>query len=321
LAWVPGSVTDMSTIVLALGGNALIRPGESGTAAEQAANATRLATALGEVVIDGHRVVVTHGNGPQVGNLAVQQHAGRHSVPVMPLNLVGAMTQGYMGSLIIRALWEQLPGCRDQLVALVTHVFVDLDDEVFSHPTKPIGPFLDDEAINEARARGWTVGEDSGRGHRRLVASPRPSGVLEAAAIKSLVDNGYLVVAGGGGGVPITLDGGGLQGVDAVIDKDRVAVTIAREVKADVLAMVTGVEHVFLGFGTVNERPVHHMTTVEAARYLASGEFADGSMGPKVESAIEFLDDGGDYVIITSSDHLGAALRGDAGTRLVRSNA
>lgn len=307
----------MRTVVIAMGGNALIRPGESGTAAEQAANATELAIALGEVAAEGHRIIVTHGNGPQVGNLAVQQHAARLSVPVMPLDLVGAMTQGYMGSLIVRALWEHLPAHRDQLVAIVTHAFVDPTDEAFLLPTKPIGPFLDDEAIEQAQSRGWTVREDSGRGHRRLVPSPKPCGVLEAAAIKSLVDSGYLVVAGGGGGIPVNLTSNELLGVEAVVDKDRLAVLIAKEVKADVLALVTGVDHVFLGYGTDDERPIHEMTTDDATRYLENEEFPVGSMGPKVESAVEFINDGGEFAVITSSGQLGAALDGNAGTRVV----
>ncbi len=311
----------MSTIVVALGGNALIQPGESGTAEEQAANAIGMAAAVGEVATKGHRIVVTHGNGPQVGNLALQQQAARHIVPIMPLDLVGAMTQGYMGSLIVRALWEQLPCHRDRLAAIVTHTLVDLDDEAFSNPTKPIGPFLDDDAENRARSLGWTVAKDSGRGNRRLVPSPRPQGVLEAAAIKSLVDSGYLVVAGGGGGIPIAVASGELRGVDAVVDKDRVAVLIAGEVKADVLALVTGVDHVYLGYGTRDERPVHEMTTDEAARYLENQEFPVGSMGPKVESAIDFINAGGEFVVITSGGQLGAALDGNSGTRVIRGNA
>jgi len=311
----------MSTVVVALGGNALTRPGQAGTSAEQAANAATMAAAIAELANAGHRIVVTHGNGPQVGNLALQMFAAREYVPPLPLHLVGAMTQGYIGSLIIRALWDELPGHRDQLVALVTHAFVDLDDPAFSHPTKPIGPFLDDHGIKEAEARGWSVAADSGRGHRRIVASPRPSGVLEAAAIKSLVDSDFLVVAGGGGGIPTSLDGGRARGVDAVIDKDRIATQIARAVKADVLALVTDVDHVLLGYGTLSEKPVHQMTTIEAAGHLKNGEFPAGSMGPKIESAIDFADGGGDYAIITSSGRLAAALRREAGTRVVGINA
>lgn len=310
----------MSTVVVALGGNALTKAGESGTEADQAANAAEMAAAIAQLVAAGHRIVVTHGNGPQVGNLAIQQFAASDTVPAMPLHLLGAMTQGYMGSIIVRALWDRLPGHRDQLVAVVTHAIV-CPDEGMSSPTKPIGPFLEHDEVSEARARGWTVAEDSGRGHRRMVPSPRPCEVLEAAAIKSLLDNDFLVVAGGGGGIPTTRTADALRGVEAVIDKDHLARLIAKAVKAEILALVTDVPHVSLGFGTVDERPIRQMTTDDAARHLAAREFPAGSMGPKIESAIEFVDGGGEYALVTSSDQLAAALRGEAGSRVVRSTA
>ena len=313
--------TGVSTVVVALGGNALTKPGESGTEDCQAANAARMAASVAELVAAGHRIVVTHGNGPQVGNLAIQQFAATDRVPAMPLHLIGAMTQGYMGSIIVRALRDQLLRHRDQLVAIVTHVIVSQDDDAFSHPTKPIGPFLNYDEVREARARGWTVAEDSGRGYRRMVPSPRPCEVLEAVAIKSLLDKGFLVVAGGGGGIPTIRNDHGLQGVEAVIDKDRCAVQIAEAVKAKILAFVTDVHHVSLGFGTADERPIRRMTTADAARYMAAGEFPTGSMGPKIESAIEFVDGGGEYAVVTSSDELAAALRDEAGSRVVTSRA
>ena len=308
----------MSTVVVALGGNALTKAGESGTEADQAANAAEMAAAIAQLVAAGHRIVVTHGNGPQVGNLAIQQFAARDTVPAMPLHLLGAMTQGYMGSIIVRALWDRLPGHRDQLAAVVTHAIV-CQDEGMSNPTKPIGPFLEHDEVSEARARGWTVAEDSGRGHRRMVPSPRPCEVLEAAAIKTLLDNDFLVVAGGGGGIPTTRTADALRGVEAVIDKDHLAGLIAKAVKAEILALVTDVPHVSVGFGTADERPLRQMTTDDAARHLAAREFPAGSMGPKIESAIEFVDGGGEYALVTSSDQLAAALRGEAGSRVVRS--
>lgn len=308
----------MSTVVVALGGNALTKAGESGTEADQAANAAEMAAAIAQLVAAGHRIVVTHGNGPQVGNLAIQQFAARDTVPAMPLHLLGAMTQGYMGSIIVRALWDRLPGHRDQLAAVVTHAIV-CQDEGMSNPTKPIGPFLEHDEVSEARARGWIVAEDSGRGHRRMVPSPRPCEVLEAAAIKTLLDNDFLVVAGGGGGIPTTRTADALRGVEAVIDKDHLAGLIAKAVKAEILVLVTDVPHVSVGFGTADERPIRQMTTDDAARHLAAREFPAGSMGPKIESAIEFVDGGGEYALVTSSDQLAAALRGEAGSRVVRS--
>jgi len=308
----------VSTIVVALGGNALTQPGQSGAVEELVENASQMAAAVGEVAAAGHRVVVTHGNGPQIGNLAIQQLIAAAKVPPLPLHLLGAMTQGYMGSLIVRALWHELPDRRDQLAAIVTHAIVDPDLEGFSRPTKPIGPFLSADDVRKAEARGWTVAHDAGRGVRRVVPSPVPCTVVEAAAIKALVDANFLVVAGGGGGIPTARQDGDLVGVDAVIDKDRLAAQIARSVKADGLVLVTGVDRVFIGFGTPLERPLERTTTSEAADYLRGGEFPAGSMGPKIEAAIDFVDGGGAYAIITSTEQLAAAVRGEGGTRVVR---
>ncbi len=310
----------MSTVVVALGGNALIKQGESGTYEELTANADQMAAAVAQVAAAGFRVVVTHGNGPQVGNLAIQHHQSADTVPALPLHLIGAMTQGYLGSLIVRALADRLPQLRDRLVAIVTHALVDLDAPGSAQPTKPIGPYLTAAEAEQASAMGWTVAEDAGRGLRRIVSSPLPLGIVEAAAIRTLVEQDFVVVAGGGGGIPTAETDAGLVGVDAVIDKDRLAVHIARCVDADALALVTSVDRVLVGFGTPDQHPVAELTTAEARTHLAGGEFPPGSMGPKIEAAIDFVEGGGGYAIITSAARLSDALAGEGGTRVVSSS-
>ncbi len=311
----------MKTVVVALGGNALIKPGQQGTHEEQSANAAAMAKAVGQLVEKGYRVVIAHGNGPQVGNLAVQQVCSSDVVPPLPLHSLGAMTQGQIGSLLVQALWAALPHHRGRLVAVVTHAVVDAEDPAFDAPSKPIGPFLDAQAEASAIVRGWIVGDDAGRGRRRLVPSPSPRAILEADAISLLVDAGFLVIAGGGGGIPLARREYQLTGVEAVIDKDRTALELAKAVRADVLALITGIDHVLLDFGTPGERPIIEMTTQDAQRYIAGEQFAVGSMKPKVEAAVEFVNAGGEFALITSPACLVAAAAGEAGSRIVRSGA
>jgi carbamate kinase len=308
----------MSTLVIAIGGNALLAEGEHGTYEEQLANLAGLATAVSELVRDGHRVVLTHGNGPQVGNLAIQQEESASLVPPQPLFVLGAMTQGQVGHLITAALCGGGAVGRWPVVTVVTHAVVDGADPAFRHPTKPIGPyFLRQEAERLARERHWQVVEDAGRGWRRVVASPKPQGFLEADAIRALVEAGFVVVAAGGGGIPVARVGAGIRGVDAVIDKDLSAERLATAVGADTLLLLTGVHHVWLGFGTARQRAVGTMTVDEAEKHLADGEFPPGSMGPKVTAAIRFVRSGGRRVVITSPARVRDALAGRAGTSVV----
>ena len=304
--------------VVALGGNALTRAGQSGSCDEMMANAAAMATAVNDVLEAGWRVVIVHGNGPQVGNLALQQEA-TSLVPAQPLALVGAMTQGLLGSLIARAI-DLLRG-RGTAAALVTHVTVDPADPAFGMPSKPIGPFYEPvEAERLARQGGWVVQPDSGRGYRRVVASPQPVGVIEIEAMRALVEAGHLVIAGGGGGIPV-LDGDPGRTVDAVIDKDRAACLIARQLGAQALLLVTAVDRVMIDFGRPTESGLGTITAGEAARHLAEGQFPPGSMGPKIEAALRFLDEGGELVVITSPAMLAATLAGPgaaAGTRIER---
>jgi carbamate kinase len=316
------SASMKQTVVLALGGNALTRAGQAGTYEDQRANAAAMARAVCGLVGDGHGVVIVHGNGPQVGALALQQEEGAALVPPQPLFTLGAMTQGQIGSLLGLALREAGDGRPVRVASLVTHVLVDPADAAFAHPTKPIGPFF---PARQARAlatrRGWTVGEDAGRGYRRLVASPEPQAIVEADAIRCLADAGFVVIAAGGGGIPVSGKDGRLTGVEAVIDKDLPAHRLAAATGATALVLVTDVDHVALDFGTASQRTVEAMTADEADRHLRDGQFPPGSMGPKITAAVRFLRAGGKLAVVTSPPHVRAALEGGHGTRIVAARA
>jgi carbamate kinase len=314
------------TTVVALGGNALVREGEAGTYEEQEANAVAMARSVCSLLRAGWRVVLVHGNGPQVGNLAIQQEDGAANVPAQPLFSLGAMTQGQLGSLICLALHRVGDPWLKGVVAMVTHVVVSPDDPAFQNPTKPIGPFLNaTQAVELGRARGWTVKEDSGRGYRRVVPSPEPVGIVEAAAIRALVDAGLVVVAAGGGGIPVVHDESGYTGVDAVVDKDYAARSLATSLTAEALVLVTGVDAVMLNYGTPRQRPLLDLPVGEAEEYLQQGQFPEGSMAPKVRAAVQFLRHGGEVAVITSPELVYASLEGtvselegSTGTRIVR---
>lgn len=294
--------------LIALGGNALCAADQEGTYAQQRENARAMAASIGDLIDAGWRIVVVHGNGPQVGALAVQQEQAATTVPAQPLSSLCAMTQGYLGSLIALALRERLGGGH-QVVSVVTHVVVHGDDPGFAAPSKPIGPFLSEtDAHRLAEARDWTIGEDAGRGFRRLVPSPEPLAILEADAIRRLVDDDVVVIACGGGGIPIAMSSDGYVGVDAVIDKDLAAERLASTLGADVLALVTAVPTVHLDHGTPHERELHALTVDDAARHLAEGQFPAGSMGPKIAAAIRFIEEGGRAVAITSPELLAATV-------------
>jgi carbamate kinase len=309
------------TAVVAVGGNALTRPEQLGSAEEIAANAAGMATALADLVRSGRRLAVVHGNGPQVGNLALQQDALAATVPAQPLHQLSAMTQGQLGGVLARAIDAECGA--GAAVGVVTHVLVDAGDPAFTHPTKPIGPFLDRrEAEQLATERAWQVVEDAGRGWRRVVPSPRPSGIVELAAVRTLLAAGAVVLAAGGGGIAVAAGPDGrLSALDAVVDKDLAAAALATAVQAEELYLLTGVDCVHLDFGTPRQRPVHRLDVEEAARLLAAGQFPPGSMGPKITAALTFLRDGGHRAIITSAGLLRATADGrpGAGTCIERS--
>jgi carbamate kinase len=307
------------TAVVALGGNALTLPGQAGTSAELMANAASMAACVNEVIEAGWRVVIVHGNGPQVGNLALQQEA-TPLAPAQPLPALGAMTQGQLGSVLAHSI-DALRG-HGSAAALITHVTVDRTDPAFLAPTKPIGPFFDRARAEQLAAeRGWTIRPDAGRGYRRVVASPEPTGIVEIGAIRALVDAGLLVIAAGGGGIPLTGGPACHEFADAVIDKDRAARLLATILGAQALLLVTAVDRVMLDYGTPRQSGLAAVTADEAARHLAEGQFPAGSMGPKIEAALQFLAAGGDLAVITSPRLLARSLADagpDGGTRIER---
>jgi len=303
-------------ILIALGGNALIRAGERGTWAEQKHNALLAARAVCELHGAGHEIVLAHGNGPQVGLLALQQEHGEPDAPALPFDAMVAMTQGQIGYLLQDAL-----ACVDPdlpTATVLTRARVANDDPAFaSTPTKPIGPFYDeDEARRLAEARGWDVGPDAGRGWRRMVMSPRPVEVLEHEQIELLAANGAVVIAAGGGGIPVTRSADGYRGLDAVIDKDRCSTELALQVGADLLVLTTSVARVSFDYGTRWQRDMARLTISDAIRHLRDGDFPPGSMGPKIEAAVRFVSGSG-RAAITDPAHLLGVLEGDAGTLVV----
>ena len=306
----------MQRTVVAFGGNAITRERERGTWEEQTANARVAVRSVLALRDRGHQVLLTHGNGPQVGALALQQlHAADHT-PALPFDALGAMTQGQLGYLLQQAISALRPDVPTSVV--VTRVVVDPADPAFTRPTKPIGPFYDEGAARTlATERGWTVAPDAGRGWRRMIASPAPLDIVEEASVGALLDRGVLVIAGGGGGVPVVRLEDRLQGVEAVIDKDRCSARLASALGAQLLAMVTGVDRVALDFGTRWQRDMARLTVSDAVRHLEAGEFPAGSMGPKIEAAVTFLQEGGRAAVITSAAHLAAACDGRHGTWLV----
>ncbi len=294
--------------VVALGGNALMRPGERGTAAEQRANLRATCEALHPLL--DQELVITHGNGPQVGNELLRQERAADEVPPLPLWLAVAQTQAEIGAL---AESELAPVAGRPVACLLTHVVVAEDDPAFEEPTKPVGPFYDESRARELeRERGWQVVHDAGRGWRRVVPSPRPLEVVELDAIRALLASETIAVACGGGGIPVARREGRLSGVDAVIDKDRTSSLLARELGADRLVILTEVDAVFRGFGSDSREELRELS-VDEAEALAP-ELASGSMRPKVESSIEFVRATGREALITSPAALGEAIEGRAGT-------
>jgi carbamate kinase len=317
----PAAPTAQETLVVALGGNAIKAAGEQGTSAEQFRNVQAAADALAELVVRGYRLVVTHGNGPQVGNLLIQQAAALAQVPAMPMDVAGAMSQGWIGYMISQCLRNALlrrghPAAR-RIATIVTQMIVDRNDPAFDNPTKPVGPFYSGDEAQRMRYAGMRLVEDSGRGWRRVVASPQPQAIAEVDAICTMVNDGMLVIAGGGGGVPvIEQPDGTLAGVEAVIDKDLAASLLARAVGASRLLILTDVEQVALDYRKPTQRNLAHLTLAEARQYLDEGYFAKGSMGPKVQAALQFVEAGGRQSIITSLFHALPALAGETGTRI-----
>jgi carbamate kinase len=310
----------MRSILIAVGGNSLIRAGEKGSVSEQLANARRTAAAIAGLVQDGYRLVITHGNGPQVGADLLRSERAADQVPGLTLDVCGAATQGEIGYLLCQGLNDELAarGLHVPVVSLVTQTVVSRDDPAMEQPTKPIGPFYSRaEAEEKKRVLGWSIVEDAARGYRRVVPSPEPIEIVELEVIRDLVNDGVLVVACGGGGVPVVRHNGGVEGVDAVIDKDRASALLASQLDMDIFAISTDTEYVYLDFKKPTQRPLYKVTARALEQYYREGHFPPGNMGPKIESVLRFLRAGGKEAVITSYEHLREAVAGKAGTRMV----
>jgi len=309
------------TAVVAIGGNSLIKDKDHQTVPDQYAAVVETCVHIAGMVAQGWDVVITHGNGPQVGFILRRSELSAHELHTVPLDSCGADTQGAIGYMIQKALYNEFRkrGMAKQTATIVTQVVLDKNDPAYQHPSKPIGSFLDKEsALRHRDENGWAVIEDAGRGWRRVVASPIPQRIIERDAIKTLVDKGFVVVAVGGGGIPVIEDDeGNLVGSEAVIDKDYASSLLATSINADLLLISTAVEKVALNYSKPNQLWVDRMTLGEAKKYMAEGHFAKGSMGPKIQASIWFLERGGKEAMITNPENIERALLGETGTRII----
>jgi carbamate kinase len=309
------------TAVIAIGGNSLVRAGQRGTVAEQLANARLTARNVARLVSRGWRVVLTHGNGPQVGAALLRSERAASEAYPLPLDVCVASTQSEIGYLLQRAMEEELraAGVDAPVLTVLTRVRVDEDDPAFSAPSKPVGPFYSHQAAAEReRTLGWAIVEDSARGYRRVVPSPEPIAVLETDLIRRILDLGVIPIACGGGGIPVVVrPDGSVAGSEAVIDKDRASALLATALGVDLLVISTDATHVFLDYRTPRQRPLGRLTAAELDAHRAAGQFPPGSMGPKVESVLRFLRAGGREAVVTAPSLLADAVEGDAGTHIL----
>ncbi|MCK4429638.1 MAG: carbamate kinase [Candidatus Aenigmarchaeota archaeon] len=313
----------MHIAVVALGGNAIIKRGEKGTIAEQFANTRQALSGIIDLIEAGYYIIITHGNGPQVGNalIRVEEALVAGKAQDRPLGVCVADTEGGMGYMIEQSLQNKLYLNKIELpvVTILTQVVVDKNDPSIKNPTKPIGPFFTEEEAKIMESRGLQVVEDCGRGWRRVVPSPMPLEIVERETIKKLVKQGTIVIAAGGGGMPVYIEEDGtFEGIDAVIDKDLASSALAKDVSAELLLILTDVNEVSLNFGKPNQKALRKITVREAKQYLEEGHFPSGSMGPKIQAGIKFIEDGGSEAIITSLECAGRAIKGEAGTHIVK---
>lgn len=307
--------------VVAIGGNSLIKDKNHQTVPDQYLAAAETCHHIAGMIEQGWDVVITHGNGPQVGFILRRSELSRHELHEVPLDSCGADTQGAIGYMLQRALYNEFKMRRipKQAATVVTQVLVDRNDPAFRNPSKPIGSFMDEATAKErAATEGWTVKEDAGRGWRRVVPSPIPQRIIELAVIRSLIDLGVVVIAVGGGGIPVVEDEhGDLIGTDAVIDKDYASSLLARGIQADLFLISTAVEKVALNYGKPEQRWLDRLTLAEARQYYEQGHFPAGSMGPKIKAIIDYLEAGGKQALITNPENIERALRGETGTLIV----
>ena len=308
-------------IIVALGGNAIKSPEDRGTIEEQLDAVSRTCDELVKMIKEGHKVVITHGNGPQVGALLIQNEEARAKVPQMPLDVCGAESQAFIGYMVQQTLRNKLEkiGISKDVATVITQVKVNPKDPAFEKPTKPIGPFYTERQAEKLRTeKGHIIRRIEEGRYRRVVPSPEPKGIVEIGAIQKLVDAGVVVIASGGGGVPVVEgDDRRLQGVEAVIDKDLASEILAREIKAEVMLFLTNVRGVAVNYGEPAQRFLDRMTSEEARSYLAKGEFPAGTMGPKIRAAIRFLESGGEKAVVSSLGEAFEALNGRAGTTII----
>ena len=313
---------DSRFAVLAIGGNSLIKDKNSISLFSQYEAVKETAKYIADLIANGLSIVITHGNGPQVGFIYRRGELARHELPLIPLDICGADTQGAIGYMIQKALLNALRkvGKEKRVTTLVTQTVVKKDDPSFQFPTKPIGSFMsEEEALVNKKEFGWQVVEDAGRGFRRVVPSPTPREIIELNVIKLLVEKGYVVVAGGGGGIPVIRnEQGDLEGVEAVIDKDLGSSLLATNLGADTFIISTSVDAAYLNFGMENQKPISHTTLHDMKQYLAEGHFKPGSMKPKIEAILQFLENGGQKGMITSPENLLKTMTGECGTTIVK---
>ncbi len=310
----------MKTALVALGGNSLLRPEDKGTVEEQLEHIRVTCKILAEMILDDYELVLTHGNGPHVGNILLQNDIAAGQVPRLPLDVCVAQTQGQIGYLFQHTLKNELirRGINRDICCIVTQVVVDGHDPAFKDPTKFVGPYYEkEEAERLEKKKGWSMGETSDNRYRRIVPSPEPKRIVESHSIKELVfsgEKGNIVIAAGGGGVPVVESEDGLKGIEGVIDKDLASAVLATEIEEEFFIMLTRPDRVYLNFNKEDQTPVFEMTVAEARKYLEEGQFPPGSMGPKIKASIRFLENGGKKVLITSPECLGDALKGEEGT-------
>jgi len=307
--------------VVAIGGNSLIRDQDHQSIPDQYETVTVTVRQISDMIEAGWNVIVTHGNGPQMGFILRRSELAIHEVPPVPMDYAGADLQGSIGYMFVKAFHNEFRrrGLRREPVAVVTEILVDRNDPAFSEPSKPIGSYMDEATAKAlAAAQGWSVKEDAGRGWRRVVASPVPRQIIDSQAINQLARSGFVVIGCGGGGVPVIEDeNGDLAGIEAVIDKDLASSLLARSIGADLFMIATGVERVAIDFNTPRQRWLDRMTVSDARRYYAAGQFDKGSMGPKITALVEFLEAGGKQALITNPPNIANALAGVSGTLVV----
>jgi len=313
---------DSRSAVLAIGGNSLIENKNHIALSWQYEAVKETAKYIADLIVEGLNIVITHGNGPQVGFLYRRGELARRELPLIPLDICGADTQGAIGYMIQKALLNEfrMKGISKKVTTVVTQTLVDRDDPSFEYPTKPIGSFMsEEEALASKKEFGWHVVEDAGRGFRRVVPSPIPRKIIELDVIKLLVENGYIVIAAGGGGIPVIRNReGNIEGVEAVVDKDLGSALLAKDLCVNTFIISTTVDAVYLNFGKKDQKPVSRATLSEIRQFLAEGHFSPGSMKPKIEAVIQFLEGGGKKAVITSPKNLLKAIRTEAGTTVVK---